>query len=248
MVDGSQVARIAVSEKLVVALDKQTVPEARALVSKLGTHVRVYKVGLELLFGDGLEFARQLKEEGKLVFLDMKILDIPNTVEKAVANIARMGFDFLTVHAVDKKTVAAAVRGRDRGDDRSKADRLKLLGVTVLTSSVREDLGQQGTNLSAQELAVRRACFSCEGGFDGVIASGHEVRDIRLATNKNFIIKVPGIRPRGFSSSDQRRVMTPIEALTAGADYLVVGRPIIDASDPVIAAREIIEEIRGYCS
>jgi len=240
---------IVASPKLVVALDKPTATEARKLVAELGSLVEVYKVGLELLFGEGLDVAHELKSRNKLVFLDMKLLDIPNTVEKAVENIARLGFDFVTVHAVDRKTVAAAVRGRDRGDRRPNEKRLKLLGVTVLTSSTQQDLIEQGIQEASTELAVRRARLCFEAEFDGVIASGFDARAIRAATSKEFIIKVPGIRPKGFAKvakEDQSRVMTPTTALREGADYLVIGRPIADAENPVIAARRIIEEIHSF--
>lgn len=242
-------SEIVASPKLVVALDKPTAAEARALVAELGSLVEVYKVGLELLFGGGLDVAHELKSQSKLVFLDMKLLDIPNTVEKAVANIARLGFDFVTVHAVDKKTVAAAVRGRNHGDLRPKEKRLKLLGVTVHTSSTQRDLIEQGIQEASTELAVRRARLCFEVEFDGVIASGFDARAIRAATSKEFIIKVPGIRPKGFAKvakEDQSRVMTPTAALREGADYLVVGRPIADAEKPVIAVRRIIEEIHSF--
>jgi orotidine-5'-phosphate decarboxylase len=243
--DRSSVPRIPTSQRLVVALDKPTAAEACKLVTELGSLVEVYKVGLELLFGDGLEVARNLTTQNKLVFLDMKLWDIPNTVEKAVANIARMKFNFLTVHGVDRKTIAAAVRGRELGDSRPKAKQLKLLAVTVLTSSTEEDLYEQGARERSKDLSVRRAEMAWKGGFDGVIASGHEAHAIRAATDEDFIIKVPGIRFGGAAVGDQARVMTPSEALREGADYLVVGRPIAEASNPVAAAKRFIEEIHS---
>lgn len=232
--------------KLVVALDKPNCAEALSLVDQLGDEVTIYKVGLELVFGGGLDLARELKSRGKLIFLDMKLLDIPNTVEKAVANIASQDFDFLTVHASDRKTLAAAVRGRDAGDKRRPHDRLKLLAVTVLTSLTAEDIRvDQGLQLSPHELALRRAVMACDEGFDGVIASGHEASAIRGATNSKFIIKVPGIRPRGAAIGDQSRVMTPSEALRAGASYLVIGRPISEAASPVDMVRRILAEMQS---
>lgn len=236
-------------QKLVVALDKATVEDARALVDELGSLVEIYKIGLELVLGgDGLRFARDLQSRSKKkIFLDMKLLDIPNTVEKAVANVAAMGFDFLTVHGHDTKTLVAAVAGRNAGDNRPKTEQLKLLAVTVLTSYSQHDLVMDhGVRETPLELAVKRAKMACIAGFDGVIASGHEAKAIREATismNPNFIIMVPGIRPSGAMVGDQNRIMTPKMALKAGADYLVVGRPISEATDKIIATQRILDEI-----
>lgn len=234
--------------RLVVALDKPTVAEARQLVEQLGELVEIYKVGLELaLSEDGLEFARELHRKfQKKIFLDMKFLDIPNTVHKAVANVARMGFEFLTVHAHDTKTMIAAVAGRDSVDPNK---RLKLLGVTVLTSCDWNDLKEQGLHEGSLDLAVRRSLLACSAGFDGVIASGHEAKHIRDATrrlNPDFIVKVPGIRPSGSALGDQSRVMTPAEALDRGATYLVIGRPITEADCPRTATRGILSEMSRH--
>jgi orotidine-5'-phosphate decarboxylase len=231
-------------KKLVVALDKPTPTEARALVNRIGEHAEVYKIGLELVLNGGVELARELKELGKSIFLDMKLLDIPNTVEHAVANAVRHNIDFLTVHGVDDPTLNAAVNGRERTERRPKQERLKLLSVTVLTSSTQESLSQQGIGAeSALQLSVRRAVMAQRAGFDGVIASGHEAAAIRRATNPDFIIKVPGIRPTGSATADQKRVMTPSEAIRAGASYLVVGRPILHAERPEVVTEEIVKEI-----
>ena len=236
--DASALAR----SKLVVALDRPTVEEAYKLIKQLGNSVEIYKVGLELVLSPGgLAFAEQLQREGKKIFLDMKLLDIPNTVEKAVANVARLGFDFLTVHGIDRKTLDAAIRGRD-----SVGPRLKLLSVTVLTSISQRDLNEQGVSESPRELVVRRAKMACDAGFDGVIASGHEACLIKTATtqqNANFIIKVPGIRLADSAAGDQTRVMTPAQAIDAGATYLVIGRPITEAKDPLQAVHDIVDEI-----
>ena len=232
---------------LVVALDKPTVQEADQLVEQLGELVEVYKIGLELVLSiDGLAFARRLQGTGKKIFLDMKLLDIPNTVEKSVANVAKLGFDFLTVHGVDRKTLEAAVLGRE-ADKRSKSCRLKLLSVTVLTSNTQLELNEQGTSESPLELVVRRAKMACETGFDGVIASGHEARIVSEATasHPEFIIKVPGIRPANSIVGDQSRVMTPTAAIAAGATYLVIGRPITSAANPSMATRQIINEMES---
>ena len=245
MTHGISRRSLTAKQRLVVALDKRTVAEALSLVRLLGEEVAEYKVGLELLFAGGLDFAQTLKNEDKDVFLDMKLLDIPNTIEKSVANVARLGFDFLTVHGIDRKTLDAAVRGRNSIPRNADEKGLKLLSVTVLTSSTKPDLEEQGFRESSLELAVRRARMAKDAGFDGVIASSHEARAIRQATDADFIIKVPGIRPSGTPLADQSRAMTPREALWEGADYLVVGRPIYDAVDPVAMVRRIRAEIEA---
>ncbi len=225
------------AERLIVALDVPTPEEANALIAKIGEHAGVYKIGLELLFAGGAELARRLSDQGQKVFVDAKLLDIPNTVERATANIAALGAAFLTVHGHDIKTMEAAMKGRGGSSD------LKLLAVTVLTSLDKSDLEQQGSAMTPAELVLHRAQLRREAGFDGVIASGHEAVSIREATGDDFLIVTPGIRPAGADAGDQARVMTPARAIQAGADYLVVGRPITQAEDPGAAARAIVEEI-----
>ena len=227
---------IAPKDRLFVALDVPTVDAARRLVEALGGSVTHYKIGLELLFGGGLEFAAGLKANGKSVFLDMKLLDIGNTVEKATANVARTGVDYLTVHGHDRKTLDAAVRGRG-------ASKLKLLAVTVLTSLDQADLREQGVALSPADLVVHRAKLAKAAGFDGVIASGQEAALVRAATGPDFLIVTPGIRPAGAETEDQARAVTPLIAMRAGATHLVLGRPITGAADPKAAAAAIIHEI-----
>jgi orotidine-5'-phosphate decarboxylase len=224
-------------DRLFVALDVPTVDDARKLVARLGDTVDCYKVGLELLFGGGLEFAQGLKAAGRTVFLDFKLLDIGNTVEGATANIARLGFDYLTVHGVDTKTLAAAVRGRGSSN-------LKLLAVTVLTSLDRADLEQQGIKgMSPADLVAHRARLAQQAGFDGVVASGQEAALVRQAVGRDLLIVTPGIRPAGFAEGDQARVMTPSAAIEAGASHLVIGRPITQAADPKAAAEKILGEM-----
>ena len=230
-------APTAPKDRLFVALDLPSVDAARRLVEALGDSVSHYKVGLELVFGGGLEFAAGLKAAGKSVFLDMKLLDIGNTVEKATANIARVGLDYLTVHGHDRKTLDAAVRGRGRS-------KLKLLAVTMLTSLDEADLREQGiAGLSPAELVVHRAKLAKAAGFDGVIASGQEAAIVRAAVGATFLIVTPGIRPAGAEKGDQARSVTPLKAINAGATHLVVGRPITEAVDPRAAAAAIIDEI-----
>jgi orotidine-5'-phosphate decarboxylase len=230
---GAKAAR----DRLFVALDMADVGLARRLVETLGNSVTAYKLGLEIVFGGGLELARELKQAGSSIFLDMKLLDIANTVEKATANVAAMGLDFLTVHAADRKTLDAAVKGRGNS-------RLKLLGVTVLTSLAEADLREQGVaGMGPGELVVHRARLAREAGFDGVIASGQEAAAVRAATHKDFLIVTPGIRLPGGEAGDQARVATPEAAIGAGATHLVVGRPITAAADPRATANEIVRRI-----
>lgn len=230
-------SHITAKDRLIVALDMPTLEEAGRLVATLDKSVTFYKVGLELLFSGGLELAHALKAEGKRVFLDMKLLDIGNTVERAVANAAEFGVDFLTVHGHDLKTLRAAVTGRGGGH-------LKLLAVTVLTNLTADDLAEQGTSMSPSDLVLRRAQLARESGFDGVIASGQEAGRIRDAVGPGFLIITPGIRLTGSATDDQERVTTPDHAIAAGADYVVVGRPITQADDPKAFAEIFIHHIR----
>lgn len=226
-------------DRLFVALDVPDVSRARSLVERLGETASCYKIGLELLFGGGLAFAEGLKAAGRTVFLDMKLLDIANTVEKAAANIGSLGLDYLTVHATDRKTLDAAVKGRG-------SSRLKLLAVTVLTSLDKADLVEQGVErFTPAELVVHRAKLAEAAGFDGVIASGHEAALVRAAVARGFLIVTPGIRLPGGDAGDQARIMTPEAAIAGGASHLVVGRPITAAAAPEQAAQEIVRRIAG---
>jgi orotidine-5'-phosphate decarboxylase len=224
-------------DRLIVALDMPTVEEAQRLVVRLGDAVSFYKVGLELLFAGGLDLARALKGDGKKVFLDMKLLDIGTTVERAVANVTEIGVDFLTVHGHDLKTMRAAVAGRG-------SSKLKLLAVTVLTNLTGDDLKQQGSTLTPADLVLHRAKLARESGIDGVISSGQEARRIREAIGPGFLIVTPGIRLTGSSTDDQERITTPDNAIASGADCIVVGRPITQADDPKLVAETFINHIR----
>jgi len=224
-------------DRLIVALDMPAIEEAQRLVAQLDEEVTFYKVGLELVFNGGIDFARSLRHRGKRVFLDMKLLDIGHTVERAVANASELGVDFLTVHGHDLKTLKSAVAGRSAG-------RLKLLAVTVLTNLTGADLEQQGSRMSPADLVLHRARMAQESGFDGVIASGQEAERIRKSVGPDFLIVTPGIRLAGGSMDDQERVMTPEHAIGAGANYIVVGRPITQADDPNAVAATIVRHIR----
>lgn len=227
----------AAKDRLIVALDMPTIEEAQRLVAQLDDSVTFYKVGLELLFAGGLDLALALKSMHKHVFLDMKLLDIGNTVERAVANATELGVDFLTVHGHDLKTMQAAVVGRG-------SSRLKLLAVTVLTNLTADDLKQQASSLAPADLVLHRARLAREAGFDGVIASGQEAGRIRETVGPGFLIVTPGIRLTGSSTDDQQRITTPDNAIKAGADYIVVGRPITQADDPKLAAETFVNHIR----
>lgn len=223
-------------DRLIVALDFAEVGAARAFVDQVGDSVTFYKVGLELVLNGGLDLVRALKAEGKRVFLDMKLLDIPNTVEKAVANAARTGADFLTIHAIDTKTIAAAATGAAGSD-------LKVLGVTVLTSLDQSDLAEQGIAATPGDLVVMRARLAKAAGCHGVIASGQEAAAVRAATGEGFLIVTPGIRLPSDAVGDQARVATPGTAIADGATHLVVGRPITQAADPRAAAEAFVQAI-----
>lgn len=224
-------------DRLIVALDMPTLEGARTLVTELGDTATFYKVGLELAMAGGLQLVSELQHQGKKVFLDMKLLDIAHTVERAVDNAAELGATFLTVHGTDLKTMRAAVAGRG-------SSRLKLLAVTVLTNLTAEDLTEQGTTLAPEELVLRRAKMAHQSGFDGVIASGQEAAAIRAVTGPDFVIATPGIRLAGSSADDQARITTPESAISAGADYIVVGRPITEASEPKPMAETFVRHIQ----
>lgn len=224
------------ADRLIVALDFPRADEAREAVRRLAGEVGVFKIGLELIYADGLALVNELAGAGHRVFLDAKLADIPHTVERAAASAAALGAAFLTIHGTDRKTLDAAVRGRG-------AHPTKLLAVTVLTSLDAADLQQQGIGMAPADLVLHRARLALDAGFDGVVASAREAAAIRAALGKDLLIVTPGIRPAGAALGDQARAATPGEAIAAGADYLVVGRPITAAPDPAAAARQIASEI-----
>lgn len=226
-------------DRLIVAMDVPNALAGLELARRLGDTVSFYKIGLGMLTGGGLALADELKREyGKRIFLDMKFFDIPATVEAAVRGIAQFDLDFLTVHG-DPHVVRAAKEGASGTD-------LKILGVTVLTSLSREDLDAACIkNGAIDELVVERAIKAFEAGADGVIASPQEaarIRDLPEANRK--LIVTPGVRPTGADLNDQKRVMAPADAVKAGVDHIVVGRPIWQAADPAAAAKAIVEEMQ----
>jgi orotidine-5'-phosphate decarboxylase len=224
-------------DRLIVALDVPDLASAEAMVSRLGESVTFYKVGMELAYSDGLSFVRRLADAGKKVFLDLKLHDIPNTVEKATAQVADLGATFLTVHAFPQ-TMKAAVKGRGTGS-------LKILAVTVMTSYDDADLVEAGYALGVKDLVERRARQAHALGVDGLILSPEEVSAMRALLGPDITLITPGIRPSGSAAGDQKRIMTPANAIKAGADYLVIGRPVTQADDPKASAEAIIAEIRS---
>lgn len=222
-------------EKLIVALDYWDIQDAHRLVETLGDGVSFYKVGLGLQLAGGDEFAKKLIKQGKRVFLDYKWLDIEETMKMAVKRAAEIGIDFLTVHPIGG-ILKAAVEGRG-------SSKLKILCVTVLTSMDAEDIREMGFQCDVEALVLARATKALNAGCDGVIASAREAAMIRVQTNNKLMIVSPAIRQAGSLPDDQKRTATPREALHAGADYLVVGRPISAASDPRRAAETIIGEM-----
>lgn len=223
--------------RLIVGLDLPTVAEAEKLVSTLGDEATFYKIGYQLVFAGGLEFARDLAKSGRQVFLDMKLLDIDNTVAKGVENIAKMGMSMLTLHAYPKAMAAAVEAAKGSG--------LCLLGVTVLTSMDAEDVRDAGYALDPQALVLRRAEQARAAGMGGIVCSAEEAAAVRGIVGDGMAVVTPGIRPAGSDKGDQKRVMTPADALAAGASHLVVGRPIVKAADPLAAVRGIVAEMDG---
>ena len=222
-------------ERLIVALDVSSVAEAEALIARLGDAVTFYKIGYQLGFAGGLGLAERLAGAGKQVFVDMKLHDIGNTVAEGVKSVARLGATFLTVHAYPQ-TMHAAVDAR--------ADtNLRILAVTVLTSYDDADLAAAGYDFTVPELVAERAAQARDIGVDGLVCSAVEAASLRQIVGGSRALVTPGIRPAGADAGDQKRIMTPSAAIKAGANYLVVGRPIATAKDPKAAADAIVAEI-----
>jgi orotidine-5'-phosphate decarboxylase len=222
-------------ERLIVALDLPSVAEAEAMVARLGDAVSFYKIGYQLAFAGGLPLASALVRAGKQVFADLKLHDIGNTVGKGVESVATLGATFLTVHAYPQ-TMKAAVEAR-------AGSPLRILAVTVLTSYDDADLAAAGYASTVGPLVARRAAQAREIGVDGLVCSAEEAASVRSIAGPGMVLVTPGIRPAGAAAGDQKRVMTPARAIAAGADYLVVGRPVVEAADPKAAAQAIVAEI-----
>jgi orotidine-5'-phosphate decarboxylase len=230
-----QQTKIAARDRLIVPLDLPDVAAAEAMISRLGGSVTFYKIGYQLAFAGGLPLIRQLLDKGKKVFADLKLHDIGNTVARGVESVAKLGATFVTVHAYPQ-TMKAAVEARGEAD-------LKILAVTVLTSYDDGDLHAAGYRLGVSELVEARARQAQAQGVDGLVCSPEEAAALRKIVGHNMSLVTPGIRPAGAASGDQKRIMTPARAIAAGSDYLVVGRPILEAADPNAAAEAIVAEI-----
>jgi len=232
-------ASVVARDRLILAMDVPSGDEAERLMARVGEAVRFVKIGLELYTAAGPAIVEHALAQGKRVFLDLKFLDIEETVRRATARVAAMGVDFLTVHA-NRKVLKAAVEARGA----RREGGLKLLAVTVLTNFDANDLRDMGIQWSVADLVAARARLAYDAGCDGVVASGEEPAVIRQKVRGDFLIVTPGIRPAGKGADDHARVTTPAQAIRAGADYLVIGRPIRNAEDPRAAVDEIVREMQ----
>jgi len=221
--------------KVIIALDLNSAAEARKLVTTLGDAADFYKVGLELYAAAGMDFVRELKGQGRRVFLDLKLYDIGEQVKRTVAVISHEGVDFLTIHAV-KQVLNAAVAGRSGS--------LKLLAVTVLTSFDQSDIDADGSALTLAELVEKRVGHAKDSGADGIVCSSLEVAKVRALAGPGMTLVIPGVRSAGKAAGDQKRIATPSEAIANGADYIVVGRQVTRAEDPRAELLKILEEIQ----
>jgi orotidine-5'-phosphate decarboxylase len=222
-------------DRLIVALDLPDVDAAEAMIARLGDSVSFYKIGYQLGYAGGLPLVRKLADAGKKAFVDLKMHDIGNTVARGVESVAKLGASFLTVHAYPQTMQAAA--------NASKGSGLKILAVTVLTSYDNEDLKAAGYQLGVSDLVAARAQQAQALGIDGLVCSPEEVANLRKHIKPEMCLVTPGVRPAGSDIGDQKRVMTPARAIGEGSDYLVVGRPVMEAADPKAAAEAIVAEI-----
>jgi orotidine-5'-phosphate decarboxylase len=230
-------SKISAQDRLILALDVPSAEEADRLMRRVEGTVRFVKIGLELYTAAGPDIVKRALDRGNRVFLDLKFLDIDETVRRATARVAELGVEFLTVHA-NRKALNAAVEGREEHP-------LKLLAVTVLTNFDSADLRDMGIQWSVADLVVARAKLAAELGCDGVVASGEEPAIIRRNVGPKLLIVTPGIRPAGKGLDDHARPTTPTQSIKAGSDYLVVGRPIRDAEEPKEAAQAVLAEMQA---
>jgi orotidine-5'-phosphate decarboxylase len=226
-----------VNERIIVALDTDSPEAARATASALAGEVAIFKVGMELFPRGGAGLVEKIRAGGAEVFLDLKFHDIPNTVAGAVRSAVSLGVKFATVHASGGKAMLAAAAAAAAGSGTT------ILAVTVLTSLDDADLSSIGFGLRTADAVDRLAGLAAEAGIGGIVCSAREVAAIRARAGKDVVLVTPGVRLAGDSVGDQKRVMTPSEAVRAGADYIVVGRPITKAADPVAAARKFAAEM-----
>jgi len=221
---------------IIIALDVPSAADARGIVAALGDAAGFYKVGLELYAAAGMDFVRELKAQGKRVFIDLKLYDIGEQVKRAVAVISRSGADFLTVHAVNQ-VMRAAAESRGMG--------LELLAVTVLTSFDEQDVKDDGSALSLSGLVEMRVRYAIAAGMNGIVCSSLEVATVRTLTGPGMKLVIPGVRSQGKSAGDQKRVATPADAIASGADYLVIGRQVTRAQNPRAELEKIFDEIHA---
>jgi orotidine-5'-phosphate decarboxylase len=239
--------RKSLKEKIIVALDVETADEARKIIDEIGGEVGAFKIGLQLFTAVGASFVRELVAQDVKIFLDVKFHDIPNTVAKASIEVARLGVWMFNVHALGGgEMMRRTVENVREICDKENLEQPKIIGVTVLTSSNQETLREVGIVPEIDSQVVNLAQLTAKCGLDGVVASPLEVEKIRLnVAEKDFLIVTPGIRPNFATNDDQKRVMTPGEAIRQGADYLVIGRPIIHSDDKLSAVKQILEEIES---
>jgi orotidine-5'-phosphate decarboxylase len=231
-------------EQLIVALDFPDLSAAEKIVKKISPLVKIFKVGKELFVSAGPEAIAMIHSYKCRVFLDLKFHDIPNTVGSACEAAARLGVFMMNVHVLGGKTMLFnAVQGAHKVANENKTPPPKVLGVTILTSLTDLDLKEVGIKKKVKEEVKDLAVLAQSCGLDGVVASGHEIKPIRAATKKNFLITTPGVRPTWAAQGDQKRIMTPKEAVALGADYIVVGRPITQHPQPLVAAEKILKEV-----
>lgn len=225
-------------DRLIIALDVPSAQQAQQIVQSVGVSASTFKVGKQLFTAEGPQIVRDLVSSGKKVFLDLKYHDIPNTVSSAVREASKLGVSMLTVHASGgAKMLKAAAE--------AASPTTLVLAVTVLTSMDDEDLSEIGVTGNVAAQVLRLAGLARANGIRGLVASAHEARELRRELGDDFAIVTPGVRPAGSAKGDQARVVTPADALRAGASHIVVGRPVTEASDPAQSAREILEELEG---
>ena len=233
-------------DRIITALDVHSLDDMKKLVETLGDSVSFYKVGMELFYSAGLDAVRYLKDQGKHVFLDLKVHDIPNTVAQSIRALTRLGADLMTLHGTGGRAMmeAAAEAVRDEAA-KLNIERPRLLAVTVLTSIDEDAWKEIGGKYSIAESVKNLAKLAKEAGIDGTVSSPYEAKEIREMNGPDFLIVTPGIRPTFAVANDQKRFTTPSQALRDGASHLVIGRPITKAADPKEAAEKILAEIQG---
>jgi orotidine-5'-phosphate decarboxylase len=237
---------MAIKDKIIVALDVDSAEKAREIIMELHRDVGAFKIGLQLFTSAGASFVREVVEDGIKIFLDVKFHDIPNTVSSAAIEVSRLGVWMFNIHASGgSEMMRKTIESVREVCDKENLSQPKIIGVTVLTSSNQETLKEIGIENEINSQVLKLATLSAKCGLDGVVASPQEVEEIRVQIeNQEFLIVTPGIRPDFATNNDQKRVMTPKQAVSAGSDYLVIGRPIVQAKNRQLAVQKILEEIQ----